>query len=43
MIYAKGLQDGKSSSDIFDLHISVRNFGEVKDEGKKSKLPTTWR
>ena len=43
MIYAKGLQEGKVSSDIFDTHNIRRYFKDGKDEDKKSKSSTTHR
>ena len=44
MIYTKGVQEGKSYSDIFDiLSRSPRNSKNGKDEDKKSKLSTVHR
>lgn len=40
MIYAKGLQEGKVSSDIRNIR---RYFKDGKDEDKKSKSSTTHR
>ena len=40
MIYAKGLQEGKVSSDIRKIRVY---FKDGKDEDKKSKSSTTHR
>ena len=40
MIYTKGPQEFKSSSDIFDTSRSLLYSEDGKDEDKKSKLST---
>lgn len=43
MTYAKGLQEGKGSSDISDTHKSRQYSKDGKDEDEKSKLSTAQR
>ena len=43
MICAKGLQEDKGSSEIFDTHKSRRYSKDGKDEDKKFKLSTAQR
>ena len=43
MIYAKGLDEAKGSSDIFDTHGSPLYSKDWKDEGKESKFSRAQR